>query len=105
MIVPGRVYRYEIALGPVGVRVRTGERLRVDVASADFPQWDRNLGSGGEIGREPAIAAVVATQVVLHDAEHPSSITCTCSTPDPRTRGRRSSCSIPLVTVYSRAGS
>jgi uncharacterized protein len=75
MIVPGRVYRYEVALGPVGVRVRTGERLRVDVASADFPQWDRNLGSGGEIGREPAIAAVVATQVVLHDAEHPSSIT------------------------------
>jgi uncharacterized protein len=64
-----------VALGPVGVRVRTGERLRVDVASADFPQWDRNLGSGGEIGREPAIAAVVATQVVLHDAEHPSSIT------------------------------
>jgi uncharacterized protein len=75
LIVPGRVYRYEIALGPVGVRVRTGERLRVDVASADFPQWDRNLGSGGEIGREPAIVAVVATQVVLHDAEHPSSIT------------------------------
>ena len=25
--------------------------------------------------REPAIAAVVATQVVLHDAEHPSSVT------------------------------
>jgi putative CocE/NonD family hydrolase len=75
LIQPGTVYRYEIALGPVGVRVRTGERLRVDVASADFPQWDRNLGSGGELGREPALAAVVATQVVLHDATHPSSIT------------------------------
>jgi predicted acyl esterase len=74
-IVPGEVYRYEIGLGPVGVRVRAGERLRVDVASSDFPQWDRNLNSGGEIGRERAQAAVVATQVVLHDAEHPSSIT------------------------------
>jgi putative CocE/NonD family hydrolase len=74
-IVPGEVYRYEIELGPVGVRVRVGERLRVDVASSDFPQWDRNLNSGGELGRESALAAVVATQVVLHDAEHPSSVT------------------------------
>lgn len=74
-IVPGKVYRYEVALGPVGVRVRVGERLRVDVASSDFPQWDRNLGSGGALGRESAMAAVVATQVLLHDAEHPSSIT------------------------------
>jgi uncharacterized protein len=74
-IVPGEVYRYEIALGPVGVRVRAGQRLRVDVASSDFPQWDRNLNTGGPIGREPAIAAVVATQVVLHDEEHPSCIT------------------------------
>ena len=72
---PGTVHAYEIELGPVGVRVRVGERLRVDVASSDFPQWDRNLNSGGEIGRESALAAVVATQVVLHDAEHPSSIT------------------------------
>src|SRR5439155_13460592 len=31
-IVPGEVYRYEIALGPVGVRVRSGERLRLDVS-------------------------------------------------------------------------
>ena len=74
-IVPGEVYRYEIALGPVGVRVRAGQRLRVDVASSDFPQWDRNLNTGGPIGREPAIAAVVATQVVLHDEAHPSCIT------------------------------
>ena len=30
---------------------------------------------GGDTGREAAIAAVVATQVVLHDAEHPSCVT------------------------------
>ena len=69
------VYRYEIGLGPVGVRVRAGERLRVDVASSDFPQWDRNLNTGGVSGREAAIKAVVATQIVLHDAEHPSCVT------------------------------
>jgi putative CocE/NonD family hydrolase len=74
-ITPGEVYRYEIGLGPVGVRVRAGECLRVDVASSDFPQWDRNLNTGGVSGREAAIKAVVATQVVLHDAEHPSCVT------------------------------
>jgi putative CocE/NonD family hydrolase len=74
-IVPGTVYRYEIGLGPVGVRVRAGERLRVDVSSSDFPQWDRNLNTGGQIGRQNALAAVVATQVVLHDERHPSCIT------------------------------
>jgi putative CocE/NonD family hydrolase len=74
-IAPGEVYRYEIGLGPVGVRVRAGECLRVDVASSDFPQWDRNLNTGGVSGREAAIKAVVATQVILHDAERPSCVT------------------------------
>jgi putative CocE/NonD family hydrolase len=74
-IVPGTVYRYEIGLGPVGVRVRAGQRLRLDVSSSDFPQWDRNLNTGGPTGGESALASVVATQVVLHDAAHPSSVT------------------------------
>jgi hypothetical protein len=47
-------------------------RLRLDVSSSDFPQWDRNLNTGGDNARTPLSAAVVATQTVLHDAEHPS---------------------------------
>lgn len=74
-IEPGRIYRYEIALGPVGARIAAGHRLRLDVSSSDFPQWDRNLNTGGAVGTEPLSAAVVATQVVVHDAEHPSRVT------------------------------
>ena len=55
--------------------MRAGQRLRVDVSSADFPQWDRNLNSGGDPGREGPLAAVVATQVVLHNRAYPSRIT------------------------------
>jgi predicted acyl esterase len=55
--------------------VKAGQRLRVDVSSSDFPQWDRNLNTGGTPGREGSIAAVVATQVVLHDRARPSRIT------------------------------
>jgi hypothetical protein len=45
------------------------------LSSSDFPQWDRNLNTGGPIGAEGALAAEVATQAVLHDAAHPSHVT------------------------------
>jgi putative CocE/NonD family hydrolase len=72
LIEPDRIYEYEIKLGPVGVKIAKGERVRVSVSSSDFPQWDRNMNTGGELGTEPASAAIVATQTVVHDAEHPS---------------------------------
>ncbi|MCC6312758.1 MAG: CocE/NonD family hydrolase [Thermomicrobiales bacterium] len=74
-IEPNRIYRYDIDLGPVGARVRAGHRLRLNVASSDFPQWDRNLNDGGPLYAEDITAAVVATQRVFHDAEHPSCVT------------------------------
>ena len=72
---PGEVYEYRIALGPLGVRIAAGHRLRLDVSSSDFPQWDRNLNTGGALGAEGASAAVTATQVVLHDRARPSRLT------------------------------
>jgi putative CocE/NonD family hydrolase len=73
-IKPGEVYRYQLRLGPVGVRVPAGYRLRLDVASSDFPQWDRNLNTGGPLGTEGPSASITATQVVLHDETHPSHV-------------------------------
>ncbi len=67
LIEPGRVYEYRIVLGPVGVRIPAGSRIRVHVSSSDFPQWDRNLNTGGPLGAEGPSAAVVATQTVRHD--------------------------------------
>jgi hypothetical protein len=72
---PGEVYEYRIELGPVGIRIPAGRRLRVDVSSSDFPMWDRNLNTGGPFAVEGPTAAVVATQTVLHDRAHPSRIT------------------------------
>jgi putative CocE/NonD family hydrolase len=74
-IEPDRVYCYEIPLGPIGVRLPAGYRLRLTVSSSDFPHWDRNLNTGGPLYAEGPTAAVVATQVVLHDAAHPSCVT------------------------------
>ncbi|MFQ5426242.1 MAG: CocE/NonD family hydrolase, partial [Gaiellales bacterium] len=75
LIEPGRVYEYRIELGPVGRRVPAGHRLRVTISSSDFPQWDRNLNSGGPLYTETALAGKVAVQTILHDAGYPSRVT------------------------------
>ena len=71
-LVPGEVYRLRIPFGPVGVRLEARTRIRLDISSSDFPQWDRNLNTGGPLYSEPATAAVVATQAVFHDSTRPS---------------------------------
>ena len=72
LIESDRVYEYTIEMGPVGVRFAPGEQVRVSVSSSDFPLYDRNLNTGGPLYAEPASAEVLATQSILHDAEHPS---------------------------------
>lgn len=72
LIEPNRVYAYRIELGPVGARIPAGDRIRLTVSSSDFPSWDRNMNTGGALGIEGPSAAITATQVVFHDAEHPS---------------------------------
>ncbi|GAC1515176.1 MAG: CocE/NonD family hydrolase [Chloroflexota bacterium] len=73
-IVPGEVYEYTVELGPTAYTFQPGHQIRVQVSSSDFPQWDRNLNTGGIPGTETLIDAVVATQFVLHDSDHPSCI-------------------------------
>ncbi len=78
---PGKIYRYEIPLGPVGALLNPGERIRVQVTSSDFPQWDRNLNTGNSPSSEGLSSVITATQVIYHDADHPSSITLPVWTP------------------------
>ena len=73
-ITPDEVYEYKIDLGPTAYVVKAGSRIRVQVSSSDLPQWDRNLNTGGPLGAEGATQARVATQIVLHDANHPSGL-------------------------------
>jgi len=47
----------------------------VDVSSSSFPQWDRNLNTGGPLGEEGTAHARVANQVVLHEGRYSSRIT------------------------------
>ena len=47
-----------------------GHRLRVVVASAAFPKYDRNLNTGGDNERDTRY--IVVRQRILHDRAHPS---------------------------------
>ena len=70
-----QVYRYTIDLGPVGALISAGHRLRLVLGSSDFPQWDRNMNTGGPLFTEPSTAGVPATQTVLHNSSYPTRIT------------------------------
>jgi len=71
-LVPGRAERYDIDLWFTSMVFPAGHRLRVSIASALFPKYDRNLNTGGNNERDTTF--VVAHQRVLHDAAHPSHV-------------------------------
>jgi putative CocE/NonD family hydrolase len=69
---PGQIYEYKLDLWQTGITVPAGDRLRVEVASADFPMFSRNLNTGGH--NETETAFVSARQVIYHDKQHPSHV-------------------------------
>jgi uncharacterized protein len=70
LLQPGKIYRYAIDLWHTGVTIPPGHRLRVDVSSAAFPLFERNLNTGGS--NETETHFVAAEQTIYHDARHPS---------------------------------
>lgn len=75
LLEPGQMHRYRIELGPTCNRFRAGHRIRVQVSSSDFPQWNRNTNTGRSPVGDTSLELVKATQVVFHDRECPSHIT------------------------------
>jgi hypothetical protein len=71
-IMPGMIYEYTIDLWSTSMVLYPGHRLRVDIASANFPRFDRNLNTGHPLFIDAEMQA--ATQTVFHDAVRPSHI-------------------------------
>jgi len=72
MMNPGQIYRLTIDLGATANVFLAGHRLRLEVASANFPRYSRNPNTGAE--PETATTFRAATNVVYHDHEHPSAL-------------------------------
>ena len=54
----------------MGVLLRAGSRLRLDVSSSDFPNFDRNHNTGRDYWSDPTLRT--ARQTIFTDREHPS---------------------------------
>ena len=72
LIEPGRAYEYVIEVNPTSNLFRRGHRVRLDVSSSDFPNFDRNHNTGGDDYFESTLVA--ARQTVHHDQQRPSRI-------------------------------
>jgi hypothetical protein len=70
LLEPGKVYEYSIDLWQTGITIPAGRRLRVEVASASFPMFSRNLNTGGHSETETKYER--AQQVIYHDDTRPS---------------------------------
>jgi len=71
-IEPGRVYAYRIDLWSTSYVVKRGHRIRIEVSSSRFNEFDRNLNSGEPQGE--GVNPIAATQTIHRSADHPSRI-------------------------------
>jgi putative CocE/NonD family hydrolase len=72
LLKPGEIYEYEIDMRGTAHVFLPGHRIRVDVTSSNFPQFDRNLNTGEDLGS--AVKPRIARQTVYHSAQRPSHI-------------------------------
>ena len=70
---PGRPFEYQIHVWPTSYEFRRGDRIRLEISSSDYPQFAPNPNTGAPFGTDTATH--IATQTILHDAEHPSAVT------------------------------
>ena len=72
LLTPGTPYQFKIDMWSTANVFKAGHRIRVEVSSSNFPRYDRNPNTGGEIGAETSMRA--AQQTVHHDRARPSCV-------------------------------
>jgi putative CocE/NonD family hydrolase len=68
----GKVYEYTLDLWHTGITIPAKHRLRVEVSSASFPLYSRNLNTGGHNEKDTHFE--VAEQTVYHSSEYPTHV-------------------------------
>jgi putative CocE/NonD family hydrolase len=69
---PGQIYEITLDLWATSNVFLRGHTLRLEISSSNFPRFDRNMNTGEEA--RFARTFVPATNVILHDAQHPSAL-------------------------------
>ena len=66
------MYEVRLDLSVTSNVFQPGHRIRLEISSSNFPRYDRNTNTGGDITEENAEQALVATNRILHGPQHPS---------------------------------
>jgi hypothetical protein len=61
LLKPGQVVKYTIRMGPTANAFRPGHRLRRDISSSDFPNYDRNHNTAVDQNSNPELVTAVQT--------------------------------------------
>src|SRR5204863_4239064 len=69
---PGEPVEIVVELPPTANRFTAGHRIRIDIASSNFPRFDVNPGTGEPLGRHTGVVTVENT--VYLDRLRPSRI-------------------------------
>jgi putative CocE/NonD family hydrolase len=69
---PGAIYPVEIVCYPTSNRFQVGHRIRLDIASSNYPHFDVNTNTGDPFGASQR--TIVAENTVYHDRAHPSQV-------------------------------
>ena len=72
LIKPGEITKFTIRLSPTSNAFLPGHRIRVDITSSDFPNYDRNHNTAADPNRDATL--VVAQQTIHHGKARPSRI-------------------------------
>lgn len=67
---PGKPYEFVIDLRATAIEIPAGHKIRIAIASSQFPPAERNMNTGGV--NEDESLGVVAHNTILHEQEHPS---------------------------------
>ena len=70
LLVPGQVIEYRIKLRPTANEFQSGHRIRLDVTSSDFPNYDRNHNTAADQNSDTRLE--VAEQTIHHGGKYAS---------------------------------
>jgi putative CocE/NonD family hydrolase len=72
LLQPNQVYEYDVNMAGTANVFQPGHRIRVDITSSNFPQFDRNPNTGEDLGASSVTRT--AMQTVHHGSAHASHI-------------------------------
>jgi len=72
LLEPDTIYQLRLDLWATANVFLPGHRIRLEVSSSNFPRFDRNTNTGGEIASEAGSDYRPAINRIFHDVTHPS---------------------------------